>query len=47
MSLKKAKDHLMQNGVSIVVVKNNEVVFEANQRGIKPILTCSQIIKIF
>ncbi len=27
----------MANGVSIVVVKNNEVVFEANQRGIKPI----------
>lgn len=37
MSLSKAKNHLLNNDVSIVVVKNNEVVFQAKERGIKPI----------
>ena len=37
MSLNKAKHHLLSNDVSIVVVKNNEVVFQAKERGIKPI----------
>ncbi len=39
MSLGKAKEYLHKNGLSIVVIRDDEILFTSMERGIKPIYT--------
>lgn len=45
MNIEIAKNYLQNNNLAIVIVKNDEIIFESNNKGIKPLYDASKKFK--